>query len=160
DEVAPPYQLIDEQGREFALSDLRGKAVVLDFIFTRCAGPCPILTSSHVTLQRSLPREVATRTHFVSISVDPEHDTPSDLRRYAKERGADLGSWSFLTGDATTVHDVLKRYYVGTTPADGNLVHTVATYLITPNGHIASLYMGLEHDPAHLLQDLKQLLKD
>ena len=68
---APDFELVDQDGAKLRLADLRGKLVLLDFIFTSCPGPCPILTSAHVTLQRSLPPELRARTRFVSISLDP-----------------------------------------------------------------------------------------
>jgi protein SCO1/2 len=158
-DVAPAFDLIDEDGEALTLSDLHGKAVLIDFIFTRCMGPCPILTSIHVTLQRQLPADVASRTHFVSITVDPERDTPSDLRQYAKTRGADLRSWSFLTGEPETVEGVLERYMIGSYRSpDGTLNHLVATFLIDPEGRIARRYLGLEHPPEKILRDLKEIL--
>jgi protein SCO1/2 len=158
-ELAPPFELVDHGGRKLALSDLRGKAVLLDFIFTRCPGPCPILTSAHVTLQRQLPASVSSRTHFVSITVDPENDTPSALRTYAETRGANLGSWSFLTGEVEQVHDVLERYQVGWfRPDDGTLNHLVITFLIDPKGQIVKRYVGLEHPSEKLLADLEDTL--
>ncbi len=156
---APDFALVDEDGRDFALSRLRGSAVLLDFIFTRCNGPCPILTSAHVGLQRALPPELAARTHFVSVSLDPRYDTPERLRAYAEARGADLERWSFLTGDPEVVQRVLRDYHVGTIRrADGTLDHLVITFLIDPEGRIARRYLGLDHPSAEILADLEQTL--
>lgn len=158
-EPAPEFRLIDQDGRPVALGDLRGKAVVLDFVFTRCDGPCPILTSARVTLQRRLPESLVPQTHFVSISIDPESDTPARLRRYATDRGADLRSWSFLTGDPARVKETLRDYWVGWRPdGDGDIDHLVVTYLIDPEGQIARRYLGLEHPPEEILQDLEEVL--
>ena len=132
--------------------------MLLDFIFTSCPGPCPILTSSHVTLQRSLPPELRARTRFVSISLDPVRDTPMALRSYAQKRGADLTGWSFLTGDPETVARVVQAYGVGTLRSpDGQLDHLVATFLIDPEGRIAQRFIGLEHEPEELLRALESL---
>jgi protein SCO1/2 len=156
---APAFHLTDQNGRTLALSDLRGKAVLLDFIFTRCPGPCPILTSIHVALQDRLPPEVASRTRFVSVSLDPEYDTPEELRRYAAARGADLGSWSFLTGEPHAVGEVIDHYGIGRLRGpDGTLNHTIATFLIDTEGRIARRYLGLEHAPEKLLRDLEEVL--
>jgi protein SCO1/2 len=159
-EQAPEFRLIDQDGRAMALSDLREKAVLLDFIFTRCNGPCPILTSSHVTLQRRLPAEIAARTHFVSITVDPEHDTPADLRAYASARGADLRAWSFLTGEPETVRSTIGRYRLAAArQPDGQIDHMVATFLVDPEGRIAKRYLGLEHGAEEILEDLRAVLR-
>jgi protein SCO1/2 len=152
------FRLIDEQGSGLALSDLRGQAVLLDFVFTRCPGPCPILTSSHVTLQRRLPPQLAGRIWFVSITVDPAFDTPLRLRQYALERGVDLARWSFLTGEPAVVEDVLRRYHVAARQSDGTLEHQVATFLIDPEGNIVERYLGLEHTPEQILADIERLL--
>jgi protein SCO1/2 len=149
---APDFDLVDQEGRAFRSADLRGVAVVLDFIFTHCPGPCPILTSSHVSLQRSIPEALRDRTR-------PARDTPEALREYALARGADLASWSFLTGPVERVDAVLRAYGVGVAMGEGDeIVHTVATFLIDPDGRIAARYLGLEHEPQALLDDLLQLL--
>ena len=158
---APPFRLTDQDGNPRGLADWRGKLVLLDFIWTRCPGPCPILTGLHVKLQRGLPPELRERTQFVSISLDPVRDTPAVLRDYALKRGADLATWSFLTGPADEVDAVIKSYGVGAarTP-DGQIEHIVVTFLIDGNGQIAQRYIGLEdHDPAALRRDLERLAK-
>ncbi len=155
---APDFELVDQDGAKLRLADLRGKLVLLDFIFTSCPGPCPILTSAHVTLQRSLPPELRARTRFVSISLDPVRDNPMALRAYAQERGADLTGWSFLTGDPGAVARVVQAYGVGTLRRpDGQLDHLVATFLIDAEGKIARRFIGLEHEPEELRRELESL---
>jgi protein SCO1/2 len=157
---APDFQLLDQDQRPVALASLRGFFVVLDFIYTHCPGPCPILTSSHVTLQRSLSPELRARTRFVSISLDPEQDTPQVLRRYASARGVDLATWSFLTGPPAQVADVVSRYGVGTVrQSDGTINHLVITFLIDANSQVVQRYVGLEHPPEELAGDLAKLLQ-
>jgi protein SCO1/2 len=83
---------------------------------------------------------------FVSISLDPENDTPEALAKYARERGADLEGWSFLTGPKADVEEVVRRYGVGTLrAADGTIDHLVATFLVDGNGKIARRWLGLDH---------------
>ena len=155
---APDFDLVDQQGRPFRLSDHRGSALLLDFIFTRCAGPCPILTSAHADLQRQLPPEIARRTRFISISLDPEYDTPARLTEYARSRHANLHNWSFLTGEPATVQAVIRAYQVGTRSESGVLEHLVVSYLVDPSGEIAKRYTGLEHQAAEILEDLREVL--
>ena len=145
-DVAPPFRLTDQDGHPLALEDLRGRTVVLDFIFTHCTGPCPVLTGLQKDVQRALTPEQRARAHFVSISLDPERDTPEVLRAYAKARGVDLEHWSFLTGDPTVVDEVVKSYGVGVIRKAGEEpVHLVATFVIDPQGRIAQRLIGLEH---------------
>jgi protein SCO1/2 len=145
-EPAPEFALVDQDGRPVTLDSLRGQVVMLDFVYTHCPGPCPILTGTHVAVQRALPPELAPKVRFVSISLDPGRDTPEALRRYAEAHGADLARWSFLTGEPGTVEDVLQRYGVGATPAEnGEIEHLVVTYLIDAEGRVARRFAGLEH---------------
>ncbi len=157
---APDFQLLDQDQRPLTLASLRGFFVVLDFVYTDCPGPCPILTSSHVTLQRSLTPELRARTRFISISLDPEKDTPQVLRRYGAARGVDFTTWSFLTGPPAQVAEVAARYGVGTVRApDGTINHLVITFLIDADGQISQRYIGLEHPPEELAGDLGKLLR-
>jgi protein SCO1/2 len=157
-EPAPGFALIDQAGRPFSLEEQRGRAVLLDFIFTRCPGPCPILTSTHVVVQRSLAPELLPRTRFVSISIDPERDTPQDLVAYATARGVDLGHWAFLTGPPDEIESVMQAYGVGSTLAPGGeLEHVVASFLIDGDGRLVKRYLGLDHEPAEIVADLEGL---
>lgn len=159
DDPAPPFRLTDQDGNPRSLEDLRGKLVVMDFIWTRCPGPCPILTGLHVKLQRMIPPALADQVRFVSISLDPVRDTPAVLREYAQKRGADLATWSFLTGAPDEVDAVLRAYGVGSAKApDGQIEHVVATFVIDGNGQIARRHLGLDgHDPKELLRELEAL---
>ncbi len=156
---APDFELTDSTGSRVSLRNLRGKAVLLDFVFTTCPGPCPIQTGRQVDLQRALPPELAAQTWFVSISLDPKTDTPEAMAAYAAKRGADTAQWSFLTGDPEVVSDVIARYGIGTIrEQDGNIDHMLVTFLIDPEGRIAERYMGLDHDVAELLAGLARVL--
>jgi protein SCO1/2 len=159
---APGFELVDQDGRATRLQDLRGKALLVDFIFTRCPGPCPIQTALHASLQRSLPPGVKERTHFISITLDPDFDGPEQLKAYADRHGADLSSWSFLSGDRDTVRSVAQAYYVapsgtGVERSEGPLDHIMARYLIAPEGHIARRYVGPDVSQEQLLQDLSEI---
>jgi protein SCO1 len=145
-EPAPDFALVDQNGNAVTLDSLRGQVVLLDFVYTNCPGPCPILTGTHVAVQRALPPELAPKVRFVSISLDPERDTPEALRRYAEAHGADLARWSFLTGAPDEVGAVLQVYGVGARPAEnGEIEHLVITYLIDAEGRVARRFAGLEH---------------
>lgn len=154
---APAFRLTDQQGRAVSLADWRGRAVLLDFIYTHCPGPCPILTARHVELQRALPPGLRARVHFASISLDPQRDTPEALRAYAEARGADLSSWSFLTGPPKEVSAVLRAYGIGAGRRNGGEIeHLVATFVINPEGRITRRFLGLEHSPETLQTTLRR----
>jgi protein SCO1/2 len=143
---APDFSLVDQSGKPVTLASLRGKTLLVDFVYTHCMGPCPILTAKHVELQRALPADSRARTRFVSITLDPANDTPQALTRYAEERGADLSDWSFLTGPESDVGEVVRRFGVGTLRGpDGSIDHVVATFVVDRDGRIAKRFLGLEH---------------
>ncbi len=156
--AAPEFSLTDQDGRPKSLGELRGGFVLLDFIYTRCPGPCPILTGVHAEVQRRLPPALRERVRLLSISLDPEHDTPKALRDYAGARGADLASWSFLTGSPEAVGAVLRAFGVGKQPGkDGEIDHLVATFLLDPEGRIARRWIGLDHGADEILADLERM---
>src|SRR5262249_42027487 len=109
---APEVALIDARGRPFRLSDLRGKAVVVSFIYTTCGGSCPATTREMARVQGALKeaglwgKDVA----FVSISLDPARDTPEVLSAYGRAYGADPAAWHFLTGPADRVERVIRSW--------------------------------------------------
>jgi protein SCO1/2 len=155
---APELSLTDQDGRTLSLAELRGRFVLVDFVYTQCPGPCPILTGVHAEVQRRLPAELRERTRFVSISLDPARDTPERLREYARARGADLGTWSFLTGPPAEVDAVLARFGVGRTPGeDGEIDHLVVTFLVDPEGRIARRWVGLDHEADEILADIARM---
>ena len=157
DEIAPAFTLTDQEGAAFSLSDLAGKWVLLDFVYTHCPGPCPILTGIHADVQKALPSEVRERVHLVSISLDPARDTPAAMKTYALARGADLSDWSFLTGDASAIRQVLSDYGVGSgVQPNGEIEHLVITFLIDADGQIRKRYLGLEHTPESIAADLER----
>lgn len=158
-EPAPPFRLTDQDGNPLALEDLRGRAVLLDFVYTTCPGPCPILTGLHVEVQRALDPALRDRVRLVSVSLDPRTDTPAKLREYARKRGADTSNWSFLTGAPEDVDAVLRAYGVGSArQADGTIAHLVVTFLIDGEGRIVQRYVGLEgHDPKQVRTDLERV---
>ncbi len=155
---APDFSLIDQAGEGVTSARLRGQILVVDFVFTRCAGPCPILTARNVELQRALDPSLRERVRFVSISLDPANDTPEALRAYASERGAELANWSFLTGPEADVAEVVRRFGVGTLRApDGNIDHALATFLVDGAGRIETRWLGLEHKVEEMRAEIARL---
>src|SRR5262245_13414902 len=90
------FTLTNQYGKPVSLADLRGHVWVADIIFTRCAGPCPIMTRQMKELQDALPAASATR--LVSLTTDPDYDSPQVLKTYSERFGADQQRWLYLTG--------------------------------------------------------------
>ncbi len=104
-------RLLDQDGREvrFYTDALRGKIVLISFIYTSCTDICPILMHNLSDVQNSLGDRFGKDVFFVSISVDPEDDTPEELKKYAERYGTKPG-WTLLTGPKKDVDAVIKRF--------------------------------------------------
>lgn len=104
---APDFSLVSDQGKTVTRGDYRGSVWIADFIFLRCAGQCPLMTSKMKTLAEALP--AATGIRFVSFDVDPEHDTVGAMASYAKEHGADPARWRFLRGEKAVIRSIARE---------------------------------------------------
>ncbi len=94
---APAFTLTDQDGKRFSLRDLRGRVAVVTFIFTTCSDTCPLLTAKLVGIERKLAP--GDPVFFVEITVDPLHDSPAVLKKYAEAFAAPPSRFAFLTGD-------------------------------------------------------------
>jgi protein SCO1 len=156
---APQFTLTSQDGKPFALADLRGKAVVVAFIYTECPDICPMLTQKMVEIQDELGANFGAKVAFVSISLDPEHDTPEVLKDYAQFWGAKPDGWAFLTGAPEAVRDVTRRYGVFfAKKEDGSVEHTQLTSLVDAAGQMRVQYLGARFDPEEFRQDLMSLV--
>jgi protein SCO1/2 len=107
---APEFVLVDQSGQPLALQDLRGKVVLLTFIYSACADVCPLITAAMTGLQQHLTARERPDVFFLSVTVEPEVDTPAVLQAYAEHHGADLTSWAFLTGSPPAVQAVWHAF--------------------------------------------------
>jgi protein SCO1/2 len=138
-ETLPEFTLLDQEGRAVAGSRFRGKQIVLNFIFTRCpiATMCPAATERMAALQKAAKEAGAQDFELVSISLDPEYDTPGILKDYAQARGLDTTNWSFLTGPDAAVRHLLAQLGVIREFEGATIKHTLATVLINEQGKIS-----------------------
>jgi len=158
---APPFTLTTQDGHRLSLADLRGKVVVVTFIYTSCVDTCPLLTAKMTRLQTRLGADFGPQVVFVSITVDPERDTPEVLRRYAEAHGATAAGWTFLTGSPAEISDVARRYgvFIRKQPR-GDVDHTFLTSLIDRQGTLRVQYLGVRYDPDEMLRDLRSLVSE
>ena len=136
----PSFILTDEEGHPFGSAELNGKVWIADFIFTSCAGTCPMMTSKMQILQAELPPQIP----LVSITVDPKRDTPSLLANYARLHGANQGRWHFLTGEPSFIEHLVKEGFT-LSFAEGNdpkepITHSVRLVLVDKAGRIRGYY--------------------
>ncbi|MBO7744236.1 SCO family protein [Paenibacillus sp. MWE-103] len=161
----PSFSLTDMDGKLVQSSDLGGSVVLLAFIFTMCPDICPITTSKMVQLQEELKNrgQFGKQVRFVSITIDPEHDTPEVLKQYASKMGADAAGWSFVRGTEQGIQQLASRFgYMVQNLGDGNFVHTVTSLtLIDSRGQVRNVYkMGEDMDNQTVLNDIETLASD
>jgi protein SCO1/2 len=158
---APEFTLTTEAGSRLSLSELRGKVLAVTFIYATCTDTCPLLTAKMAELQRRLGRDFGPRVRFLSITVDPEVDTPEALRGYAKAHGANLEGWRFLTGTPAEIKDVIRSYGAyARKAAQGSVDHLFLTSLIDRAGMLRVQYLGVRFDPDEMQKDLQELLRE
>jgi protein SCO1/2 len=156
---APSFDLISQDGAPVTLAALRGKIVAVSFIYTECPDICPLLTQKMVQVQDELGADFGKKIAFVSITLDPQHDTPEVLKDYAQFWGAKLAGWSFLTGSPEAVRDITHRYGVFVAKnEDGSVEHTQLTSIVDAEGAMRVQYLGARFDPEEFRGDILNLL--
>lgn len=161
----PHFALTERSGRTMNTDQLKDKVWIANFIFTRCAGTCPLLTRQMANLQKDLESHPRWRDmQLVTISVDPDYDTPLRLQQYAESYGADPEHWLFLTGTRHAIRNLCREGFKQTVedipdnPAMP-ILHTQNLVLVDRNNHIRGYYDGLDvADRARLRHDLERLV--
>jgi len=139
-EALPDFTLTDQDGRAVTLSAFRGKLVAVDFIYTRCPLPnvCPMLSANFARLQKRFGDKIT----LLSVTLDPQYDTPQVLADYALRWRADARSWHFLTGSMDEVRTVAGHFGVIFWPEEGAITHTSSTAIIDRGGRLAAVVEG------------------
>lgn len=153
-EAAPSFVLYDQDGRVIDSARFRGRQVMLNFIYSRCpvANMCPLSTAKMMQTQKLAAAAGIANIEFVSVTLDPVHDTPGVLRQYADDRKIDTRNFSFLTGPEPAIRDLLTQFGV-IAQYKGDLVeHTLATLLIDEKGTITWRADGSAWEPAEFVQ--------
>lgn len=166
----PDFALVNQDGKPIRLSQYKGKALALTFIYTRCPQPdqCTLMSNNFAAIDRELQKfpDVYNQTHLLSITFDPDYDTPRVLRSYGAahtERYSDetFQHWEFATGTKDEVKGMTQffgmRYYHDTESGDEQVIHSLRTAVIDKNGKLVKLYRGNEWKPAEIAEDLKTL---
>ncbi len=167
DEV-PDYGLVNQDGKPIKIHGYRGKTLLLTFIYTRCPMPeqCTLMSENFASIDHELQKqpELYAKTHLLSVSFDPEYDTPGVLRSYGAAHSGRYSEesfqhWEFASGTKDQVKGIAQffglRYYEG----NGQIIHALRTVVITPEGKIFKVYRGNEWKPEELLTDVKAVTK-
>jgi protein SCO1/2 len=157
----PEFALVDQTGRRVALSDLRGRVVALNFVYTRCVLPqfCLRVSNNFGVLQKRFARELGRDLVLLTVTFDPQRDTPDVLARYASQWKADAKTWHFLTGTVADVRRVCAQFGVEYFPDEGLMNHSLRTAVIDRTGAMVATIEGNQYTPEQLA-DLVQAALD
>jgi protein SCO1 len=153
-DVVPDTPFVDQTGKPFRLSQLRGQDVVLSFIYTRCADArmCPLISAKFAQLQRLAGKR---SLHLVEVTLDPAFDRPAVLARYAQAFGADPKRWSLVVGDAEPTLDFAAQFGITAFPDPAvGIIHAENTVQIDRQGRIAAMNTDTAWLPSGMLADV------
>jgi protein SCO1 len=155
----PDITLHDQANQPITLSSLKGKPVLIDFIYTSCPGPCLVLTARMKKIAKDLGPDLGRNITLISVTVDPEHDGPKQLAYYAKEQGASFPGWYFLTGTPQQIDDVMANFKLKRIrEADGSVDHIIDFFMLSPDGHETRVYNPDEIGPAAITADVESTI--
>jgi len=169
-DAVPDFRLINQDGKAIRIQDYKGKALLLTFIYTRCQDPnqCTLMSSNFAAIDQELQKQpdLYGKTHLLSISFDPAYDTPKVLRSYGaahtgKYSDETFAHWEFASGSADEVKGIAKffglRYYLDTPSGTEQVIHSLRTAVIAPNGKIVKVYRGNEWKPEEILKEIQNV---
>lgn len=162
----PRFTLTDQDGKVFSTDDLRGRALLITFIYTRCPLPdyCPLMTNNFGDIARLLAeaKVSADRVRLLAVSIDPEHDTPTILREYRARSIADSAlreRVTFAVGAPDEIRRTANYFGLLYNPdGRGTIDHSLRTALIAPDGKLIKIYRGNEWKPAEVADEIKRAL--
>ena len=156
--AVPAFSLTDTDGAELGLEALRGKVWVADFIFTSCGGPCPAMTEAMAGVADAFKAD--DRVRFVSVTVDPDTDTPERLKEYGLKYGARLDQWHFLTGPLEAIQKLaVEGMKVGS--VEDPIIHSTRFILVDKAGSIRGYYTGtIPEEVTQMQQAMRQLAEE
>ena len=165
DKEAPDFELQDADGGTVGLRDLRGKVVVLYFIYTNCPDVCPLHAERIAEIQKMVNQTpMRDLVRFVMITSDPRRDTPEVMRAYGTAHGLDRENWTFLTSGPdrlTATRELVEKFGHKFTEVDGGYqVHSVVTHVIDRDGRWRANFHGLRFDPTNLVLFVNALVND
>jgi protein SCO1/2 len=165
----PDFSLVDQAGQPFGTAELGGRPAVVDFVYTTCTDTCPLLSQTMAQLQEHLRAEglLGGQVILLSITVDPERDTPPVLARYGERFAADAAGWKLLSGDPEATWSAIEGFKVGRPfplPLDArnpvvNLAHTNRFMLMDGSGQVRATYLYESLVISDVVHDVKRLLR-
>ncbi len=158
----PDCVLTNQLGQTIRLSDFKGRVLAFTFIFTRCPFPtyCPRMNNNLATAQKQLlAANTGTNWHLLSISFDPDFDTPAQLARYATGYGYNPAHWSFATGSTDEIRKLGVNFGLTFVREGASINHNVRTVVVDAAGRVQKVFAGNEWQPAELVEEMKRAMK-
>jgi protein SCO1 len=163
---APDVPLVNQDGKMLRLSQFKGKAVLLTFIYTRCPFPdyCPLLSRQFAAVQKELTKnpEDYNRTHLISISLDPSYDKPPILRQYGlsymEHDPKGFQHWDFVSTTPEDLQILVGSFGLEYSNEDSQISHSMNTILLTPDGTLANMWPGNEWKPSEVVDVIRHVL--
>ena len=151
-QLIPDFTLTDQDGVPVSLQSLRGKVVAVSFIYTRCPLPdyCPRVMTNLGALRDRFGDRLGKDVALLTITFDPQYDTPEKMKEYARRYGADIPGWRLLTGSREEIARVCLLFGVEYWPEEGMITHTLRTAVIDREGRLAATVEGKEHSTRQL----------
>ena len=160
-DLLPDCALVDQRGAAFRLSDGKGRALAFTFIFTRCPLPdfCPLMNRNFGAAQRELSADPARPNwQLLSISLDPEYDTPARLAEYARPYLGDGGQWTFATGEPAEIQKLGEAFGLTVARNGGQIDHTLRTVVVDPAGRVRKIFAGNAWKAADLIDEMRRAM--
>jgi protein SCO1/2 len=167
----PDFGLINQDGKRIHLAQYRGKTLLLTFVYTRCPQPdqCTLMSNNFAAIDQALQKQPETydKTHLLTVSFDPDYDTPKVLRSYGASHTGRYSDetfqhWEFASGTKDEVKGLAQffglRYYHDTESNDEQVIHSMRTAIVGPDGKVFKLYRGNEWKPEEVLSELRSLV--
>ena len=159
-DLAPSFTLTNQNGEPVTLETFRGRPFVLTFIFTRCPIPtfCPRISQNFFQLQEAIKSDqaLAGNVRLLSITLDPQFDTPEILKSYAQQQKADEQIWGFATGAPAEIDKLTQSFAVHVQPEGGTISHGLATALIGADGKVTKIWRGNAWNPSEVIDELRR----
>ncbi|PYS78593.1 MAG: redoxin [Acidobacteria bacterium] len=156
----PDVKLVNQDGKPIHTGQFKGRALLVTFVYTRCPMPdqCPLLSANFAQVNGVLANDpdLRKKAHLLSVTLDPEYDKPEVLRSYgAAYAGGKFDDWDFATGDPEEVRRLAEFFGLMYRRENGQLIHSLRTGVVTPDGRLYKIYRGNEWKPDEVLRDLK-----
>ncbi len=168
--VVPDFGLVNQDGKRIHLAEYRGKTLLITFVYTRCPQPdqCTLMSNNFAAIDQGLKKQpdLYDKTHLLTITFDPDYDTPKVMRSYGASHTGRYSDetfqhWEFATGSKDEVKGIAQffglRYYHDTESDDDQVMHSLRTAIVGGDGKLFKLYRGNEWKPAEIINDLTTL---